>query len=278
MGNEAKGQALIDVLYRDKPRVESLCAQHFGGLTRAVEASSGLSATSSGDVGGGLPMLKANISSNETSISSYTRSIDPHDQLILNFMDERGINPHQESLSKLNRSSILLLSGRLTIRDYESILRVVPLFTEVMCAASQEQQPRRSKGGKKNRNPKGSTGAVAEIVGAVTELVPRGLEIELTSSIGEVILGSLKPDGLAESPQDLLRIYGTHLPGSWYVLGIVEPSTTLPKDSLSTSDVTMDCAQLRQSADQYAEAIRELFDSSERPFTMSPILVYREVQ
>lgn len=277
MGDQAQYQPLIDVLYRDRPRIESLCAQHFGGLTRSVEASSGLSATSGSDVGGGLPILRASIAGNETSSSSYTRSIDPHDQPILDFMCERGIEPYRKSLASLDRGRILLLHGQLIIRDYQAILNALPIVTGALIAAASGQEPPRSKKSKKNQTPKRSTGGVAEIMGAVAELMPRGLEIELATSIGEVVLGSLKPDGLAESPQDLLRIYGTRLPGSWYALGIVEPSTMRTEDCLSAPDALASCSELRQSADQYAEAIRGLFDSSERQFTMSPILVYREV-
>lgn len=280
MGNEATLQPLIDVLYRDKARVDSLCAQHFRGLTTAVEKQKGVSASSSGDISGSLSIVRASTSSNETSASQCTQTIDPHDQLVVDFMAEREIQVYQKSLAELDRNQILLLRGHLNIRDYYTILNAMPLFVDSAAIAANPatgQQGNHGKKAKKRADIKRDEDNAAKMMAAVLELLPKGLEIELTAINGEVVVGSLKSDCLTESPQDLLRMYGTRLPGLWHVLAIVEPAIADPACAESAASVDLDCTQLRQSTDSIATTIREMFDSSERPFTMSPILIYREV-
>lgn len=215
------------------------------------------------------------MSGHESESKSYTRDIDPHDHLVLDFMRDRGIALHSGELNTLDDSRILLLSGQLHIRDYQAIWKAAPfIVTAVMDSTTQYSRPQ---SGKKSSAHKKARREFEEMISSLVDLVPTGLEIELRTSADEVLIGSLKPEYLVEAPQDLLRIHGTKMPGEWYTLGVVDPPVPKTEEPRNLLGMETDAGQLRKSVDAFADATRELFSSSEQLFSISPILLYRHI-
>jgi hypothetical protein len=100
------------------------------------------------------------------------------------------------------------------------------------------------------------------------KLIPFGLEIEIKTENEESVIGPIKEEYLEDNHNDLLRIYGNHIPGKWYVLGIFSSSELTEKQISLASN-------MRDSLDEFGQAIREIYSSGN--YAITPILIFREL-
>ena len=103
----------------------------------------------------------------------------------------------------------------------------------------------------------------------IAKLVPLGLEAEITLPNYEAARGILKEDYMLTPYRDLVAMYGTHLPGVWDVIGILDR----PRPTASL----IHGASLRTSMDAIASAAKQIYDSGDNAYTIAPLLIYREL-
>ena len=93
--------------------------------------------------------------------------------------------------------------------------------------------------------------------------------ISLSLSVGNIpVNGVLKESGLSIKQSDLIRMYGSSIPGEWFVLGILDQMET-------KNPTTSDVASIENAIDAFSIAISQLYSASQ--YKIIPILIYREI-
>ncbi|GAW91320.1 DUF6414 family protein [Calderihabitans maritimus] len=251
---ERKG--LIDFLYRDVSRIDSLFAQVFQGTLREISTTSNLSSITKKQLRADLKILRGERETEKAKSDIVEKHIDPHDHKILDLMEVLNIPLLETPLSETVNGQVILVKGQIAIRNYQTIKAAIPAILDLGMLETAKQSKKELKKEKR-------------IIEQMLGLVPMGLEIEIFAQNGETIIGTIKPEYLAEHPDDLLRMYGSHIPGEWYILGIIS-STADQSTRASFSD-------LRQSIDEFAEAIRSLYAEGSSNYVIAPIFIYREL-
>lgn len=257
MGTETERQGLVDFLYRDLSRIDSFFAQLFHGNLREVEASSSLSSTSSSELTGDAVIIKGGFAGQETTASGLVKRSEPHDQKIVDLLGALGISCLRTPLADTKNGQIVLIRGQIAIRDYQTIKDAIPVAVSLGSWGSASKQER------KEREKE------ADTLERMLRLVPMGPELEVRTPTDEIAVGAIKREYLAEAPENLLRVYGTCIPGEWFVLGII--------DSIASQRPHINPSKLRQSIDDYARIIKDLYGQATLRHAISPILIYREV-
>ena len=72
-----------------------------------------------------------------------------------------------------------------------------------------------------------------------------------------------------ETHSNLLKSYGTALPGKWNVIGVVDDNK---ENSTYTSKNDM-----RNGLDQYASLVKNMYLESTSGYVLTPILIFREL-
>ncbi|HHX87626.1 MAG TPA: hypothetical protein GX693_05540 [Firmicutes bacterium] len=258
MGESEKRAGIIDFLYRDLSRIDSIFAQLYQGAIREIAATQSVSHSINKSI-----KLDAKIASGEReSLSADSdvieKRIDPHDQRIIDILSLLNLSPYEDDLSSLNVGQLVLLRGSLIMRNYHFLSKVIPMLPEIMSWQSSTTSP---KGKKKTKSE------IKPMVDML-KIIPFGLEVELITGNGQSIIGSIKEEYLEDSHNDLLRIYGNYVPGDWYVLGIYSSIDPKLRQSLAVSS-------MRDSLDDVASVIQELYITGDNAIT--PIIIFREL-
>lgn len=255
MGETKKRTGLVDFLYRDLSKIDSIFAQLYQGTIREVATSENISSSISKSVKFNAQIAAGNRSSENTEANTIHKRIDPHDQRILDILNVLNLSPYEDDFSNLANGQIVLIKGNLIIRDYQALSKIIPMLPEIMAFEANSKEKRKIKN------------EVKPIMEAL-KLIPFGLEIEIETGNDETIIGSLKREYLEENHNDLLRVYGNNIPGEWYVLGIASLLNSTEKQPTHTSEI-------RDSLDNFGQAIRSMYTSGE--YVISPILIFREL-
>lgn len=99
--------------------------------------------------------------------------------------------------------------------------------------------------------------------------LPKGLGFTLTTNDGTTFSGSIKPEYLIDSEEDIFMNYGSNLPDKWNILGIVDSKEQ------STSDTTANDA-LTNLVNAMSGSLKSFFPSN-ADATIIPLLIYREL-
>lgn len=259
MGEEAQDIVLRDFLYKDLARLNSLFAQLFRGNVTGVSKAFTNDSKNKRGLKGSVHVVGGEVSSEERITESLTEQIDPHDYRIVELMDLLNLPVYHGSIPDLSNGQIVLVKGRLTIRNFSTIKSAFGVIPYVAAAAA----PKKDK-----KSLKEEEKALEHLL----KLIPFGMEIELSTPSGSFI-GTIQEEYLAQSPNDLLRIYGTTMPGEWYVLGIADPAADAPP-ALSGGVGQND---LRKVMDELAAVITTAFTSPGPKCAISPVFIYREL-
>ncbi|MEW6662709.1 MAG: hypothetical protein ACOY9Y_01455 [Bacillota bacterium] len=204
-----------------------------------------------------LIVYKGGHESEKTDVDSIEKRYDPHDQKIIDLLGALNISPLENPLSNIEDTKLVLLKGYISVRNFQTIKASLPILFQLMSLDGGR--------GKKINNKE--RGAIENIL----KLIPMGLELELLTIYGDRLIGILKPDFLSENPDDLLRIYGSNIPGEYYVFGIID------KDTRTGAGIYPDSSDIRKSIDDFAEAIKSMYTQESTTYTITPILIFREV-
>lgn len=249
---------LIDFLYKDLSRIESLFAQLFHGSLKEIAATESFGTSSSNTFKAGLHAVEGSKTSEKQKIDTLEKRIDPHDQKILDILKYLNLPQVSYNLPSNPIGQIFLIKGNINIRDYQTIKDAIPIILSSFTIPNSNV-----KLSKKELNEQ------KKFIESLFKLVPMGLELEIKMDDNTTLIGFLKEQFLTESPNDLLKIYGNQLPGQWYCLGII--------DSIKQLETDTEVSDLRQSIDQFAMAIKELYNQENIEYGITPILIFREL-
>lgn len=249
---------LIDFLYKDLSRIESLFAQLFHGSLKEIAATESFGTSSSNTFKAGLHAVEGSKTSEKQKIDTLEKRIDPHDQKILDILKYLNLPQVSYNLPSNPIGQIFLIKGNINIRDYQTIKDAIPIILSSFTIPNSNV-----KLSKKELNEQ------KKFIESLFKLVPMGLELEIKMDDNTTLIGFLKEQFLTESPNDLLKIYGNQLPGQWYCLGII--------DSIKQLETDTEVSDLRQSIDQFAMAIKELYNQENIEYAITPILIFREL-
>lgn len=261
MGKENETQSgfsettsLIDFLYVDEARVDSLISQLRNGTLRSVTKTVGTSEGSSVSGKAGMPPLLGGQYLHKTETDeSAAENYDPYHNKIIQLLQDLAL-PVKEAVEGGYTGRLVNLKGKVKIRDIKSIKSLIPIMM-------------------KNRKTFGITGDIAPTLKGMGDLIQAfedsiDLTVELTNQIK--ISGSLKEQGLSIRQSDLARTYGVELPGDWYVMGILDSNT------LSSKTNTQKMGQsIETLIEQYTDAVQMLY--AQAPYSIIPILIFREI-
>ncbi|MDR3591596.1 MAG: hypothetical protein P4N41_18220 [Negativicutes bacterium] len=245
--------SLIDILYKDQSRIDSFIAQIAVGALRSVKYTSNTTQGSSSSLKGGVPgVASGGIDAKESTAKSIEKTIEPHDHNVLRLLEFLDL-PTITTLPDHAIGKLILIRAQITIRNLKLISDMIPILG--------------ANGGTYGIDKKNAK-AIGEMIKTMAKMVPMGLEIELVLEDGTYLRGPLKEEFLLESSQDLLRSFGTVLPGYWHVVGVIDNNSQTFNESSNP---------MRSGVDQFAAAIKLLYSESPLPWVISPILIFREL-
>lgn len=257
----AKGIELLDFLYQDKPRIASFYTQLFAGNPIAVTKHQRQLKAKEVGFGGTAGIFHASRQTSESSAAQIMEQIDPHDYSSLLLLSELGIKPVDSILPDM-LGKVVVLKGILEIRNFTALKQIFPsalkagLFDDQVDFSSDNPKRSSKKQKRQQRN----------LMEVFFDIVPYGIEIEITTATGVSVFGPLKPEWLTQSPEDILRTYGNNLGDNWFVMGILgQPSKPMAKPT----------QELRKGMDEFTEAIRVMY-APQYGFIITPIMIYRE--
>lgn len=134
MGKEDKAQlelsessALIDFLYVDKERVDSLISQLRNGTLRSVTKTIGTSEGSFMSGKGNIEVVSGKIGSKNKTKEEASEEYDPYHSQIIGLLNDLSISPLQ-SLPSLCSGKLVCIQAPIKIRDLRSIKKLMPVL------------------------------------------------------------------------------------------------------------------------------------------------------
>lgn len=261
MGKENETQSgfsettsLIDFLYIDEARVDSLISQLRNGTLRSVTKTVGTSEGSSVSGKGDLRVVGGQIQHKNRSEESAAEKYDPYHNKIIQLLQDLSL-PVQDSIEGIYSGRLVNLRGRVRIRDIQSIKALFPLML-------------------KNQKLFGVTKAIVQNIrgiGDFVQVLNDSIELSMELQDGKRISGNLKENGLSVRQSDLARTYGAELPGEWYVMGILDYTPLQDESSIGA-----EIQSIENVIDQYTDLVRKFYSKS--TYSIIPILIFREIK
>lgn len=244
--------SLIDFLYVDKERTDSLISQLRNGTLRSVTKTIGTSGVSSvsGKVNTGI--LNGTYGKNDKDEESAAEQYDPYHSQLINLLNDLNIVPLEKLPDKCS-GNLVLLYAPVTIRDIASIKAILPTITK--------NQSMFGIARKETRN-------IFKIMNDMIQQMSNS--ISLSINYRDInINGTLKESGLSIKQDDLMRTYGVKLPDKWFTLGILDSTDTFINDASQTKSI-------EDAIDMYASAMNKLY--SQALYKIIPVLIFRIIK
>ncbi len=261
MGKENETQSglsettsLIDFLYVDESRVDSLISQLRNGTLRSVTKTVGTSEGSSISGKSDLKVVGGQIKLENQSEESAAEKYDPYHNKIIQLLQDLSL-PVQDSLEGEYSGRLVNLLGKVRIRDIQSVKALFPLML-------------------KNQKLFGLNKAIVQTIKGVSDVVQAlsdSIELSVELQDGIRVAGNLKESGLSIRQADLARTYGAELPGEWYVMGILDYTPRQNGTSIGAA-----IQSIENIMDQYTDAVRSLYSAS--TYSIVPILIFRVIK
>lgn len=255
--SEFSKSTLIDFLYIDKGRVDSLISQLRSGTLRSVTKTIGTSGVSSFSANGGLPQIAgATYGKAQKDVANAAEKYDPYHSQIIDLLNDLSTPP----LTKLPDESIgqlVILRGDVTIRDMRSIKMITPTILK-------NQKLLKLPTDKTSRD-------LFHFMDDLIQQMDDAIQISIQCG-GMSISGTLLESGLSIRPSDLNRTYGTRMPGNWYVLGILDSAEIRDSEEVDSTIPN----SFEDIIDVYTDAIKKVYSAAQ--YAIIPVLIYREIQ
>lgn len=243
---------LIDFLYVDKHRVDSLISQIRNGTLRSVAKTMGASESSSFSAKGTVAVAAAGYEKSNKSNSSATEQYDPYHSQIIQLLNDLNVPP-LVTLPDPCAGKLVMINAPMQVRDFATIKSILPVIAKNPRLLN---IPRDSE---VKRMLKLTLDLLQEMADSIT--------INLTLN-GEKITGTLKADGLSIKQDDLLRTYGVSLPDTWQTLGILDAIESPGTDPSVISSI-----------EEFTDLISSTFKTLYSPsiYKIIPILIFRGI-
>lgn len=242
---------LIDFLYLDVGRLDSYISQMQMGTLTGVSKTIGVQTNSSNSYETGVKTALVgtfNSLESEQAIKSSTESYDPlHSKFIelFNRLDLQTLD-----FSRSYSAFLGVVSGLITIRDLGSISSVLPVVVDNKILHEGM-----------TANAKNQLKAMSKLMNAIKP------SLDMTLYVGDkIISGTLKEEYLSISVTDLVKNYGSYLPGEWFLIGVFD-SPVGQEASRSRGE------SIELLVDMYNSAINGIYASCDMRVT--PLAIFR---
>lgn len=249
----SESSSLIDFLYVDKERVDSLISQLRNGTLRSVTKTIGTSEGSSVSGKINVEVAAGKITSKQKSKEEAAEEYDPYHSQLIGLLNDLGLAPLKK-LPAACSGRLVCIQAPIKIRDLHSIKKMMPFMEK---NARLFQIPN-------DKNIKGMIKIMSSMIQAMDDSIE--LSIHFDDSL---INGTLREGCLSIQQADLNRTYGISLPGQWYVLGILD------SQPVTTDSSTMP-GSIEDAVDACTAAINQLYSHAQ--YGIVPILIYREIK
>lgn len=245
--------SLIDFLYVDKERIDSLISQIRNGTLRSVTKTIGTSEGSSMSAKLNTGIINGSYENDNKDNASAAERYDPYHSQLINLLNDLNLT----SLSKLPSpcaGDLALIHSPITIRDIASMKAIIPAIIKNQSAL----------GVKYNKDAQ----AIFKLMNDMIQQMPDSISLSINFK-EEIINGTLKENGLSIKQDDLMRTYGVNLPDNWFTLGILDCSISAKADPTHVESI-------ENAIDVYASAMSTLYSKS--LYKIVPILIFREIK
>lgn len=237
--------SLIDFLYTDKERADSLISQIRNGTLRSVVKTTGTSEGFSVSGKARIPtVLEGNIDKATNSSISASEQFDPYHSQLLGLLNDLCIEP-LDTLPRSCVGELVILKSAVLIRDIASMKAMMP-------ALSKNQSVFMGNADKNTRN-------IMKVMQDLLQNMPDTISLALSVD-GIHVDGVLKEAGLSIKQSDLIRMYGASIPGEWYILGILDQMET-------QAPMPSSVASIENAIDAFSMAISQLYSASKYKIT-----------
>ncbi len=244
---------VIDFLYVDKERCDSFISQIRNGtlrsVTKTVSASEG--SLLSGKVNAAV--ASGNIEQTQQSQNKAAENYDPYHSQLIDLVNDLEISP-MDKLPEKCSGKLALLSGKIFIRDSSTTRDILSVLTKNQTIFGKQLDKQ--------------TRALLKTVSDMLLQFPAFISFSMQFH-NNALTGTLKASSLSIPISDLAQMYGTHIPGDWYVLGILDTSD----DSIP---LPTQAGSLEDAIDLCSATMNQLFSASE--YKIIPILIFRQIE
>lgn len=290
--------SVYDFLYHDVRRVGSFLAQfdYFGHLQSIVHNESVAKGVRRGynlKLGGSVPVPGA-VDSAEASVTfgrdpdqkgseSQERVYDPlwtNALALLDYLAERHLL--QRDISKAQLGQIVLVSGKLSIRDLKMAKDILhaPALRKALVRGLSKSTETNTPVELELKTPNERT----DFVLGMLNLLPHSVQLSLQAKDG-TFWGTLNEGAITGTPSDLVAKYGNHIPGEWSIVGILDglpddqdPSVKAASDKQKPEDTSADPQKAMFGlVDRFTDITRKLLGRPQKTYAITPLLIFREV-
>jgi hypothetical protein len=178
-------------------------------------------------------------------------------------------------ISKAGIGQFVLASGSVSIIDLMMMkeawnLKEVKQLATIGAKKSADSR-RERRVTESNSDPFGP-GQNIEFLFGLLKLMPHGMQIQMSTG-SHSLWSALDAKGFVTPPSDLSLNHGSHLPGTWNVLGILD---ALPGEALSGPSAT-EHSLVGNLTNTIQPLARQLIGRPPTSYGLTPILIFREV-
>ena len=256
-------QELKDFLYRDLARISSFFAQiNRGDLLEVVKSQSETVDRRNGLEIGAPNVIRGSKGTEATTSNALDSRFNPGDSKIIDLLESIMPAHEPDDIESVSNGQIIHLTGSLFIRDFSIIKTALPeiLNADPTIFGSKNSPTKKRKHGETPEDKQ---------MKAFLKMIPMGIDMEFISLNGITVTGILKPEYLSETPEDLMRSYGSVIPGTWHVVGIA----SIPDSNASSNSSSM----MNQAIDSMTSVIASALYSERHSLVLTPILLYRTI-
>lgn len=270
-GNQ-KEEYLIDFLYVDRARIQTLSSQLFenGHLTHTKQSTSTSEAAKIG-IQGGIPgIVKGKGDHNESFSESVERQFDATWSSTLDVL--RELNEKEYLVQDIEHSllgQIVQLKGNIQIND----LRMLEKLWQPMIKINSAQLLNDAKGAEKaivKKQIEQNTNFAK-----ILELLPHMLIMRMWNS-RNAAWSTIEPEYLTINPMDLVFKHGALIPGEWIIVAILDAKPSNIEDDYLTAQINSGSGLTGMMPD-LLKSLREGLGRNPEDFGVTPIAIYRKV-
>lgn len=271
-----KTDSVYDFLYVDLPRIQIFNSQfsqygHITELTRSTKASS--------EAHGGFDLKLAKMGSSEGEETSVAKKYNTQFVSPLLFLDNAK-DMLVRDLSRAGIGQFVLVSGSMSIidlmmlKDAWNIKAVKQLAAagvkqnQVIPNRQQRRQKEKSAGADFN-----SPAAMIDFIFDLIKLMPHGMQAQIYSAPHK-IWSALDSEFFVTPPSDLSLNHGSHLPGVWNVVGILDG---IPGDEAVGGPLNDEHSLIGNLTTTIQPLVRQMLGRPPGSFGLTPLLIFREV-
>lgn len=256
--------SLYDYFYLDQARICSLISQiTSGGIQISFKETKSISDKSSQQCSAKIPFLTSTLSGEDGISKSNERLYDSsfgHPLELLSILQEKGrLN---SDLKKTNLGDLVIINGIMSVFDTKMIADSFPLLKKMINNTNNGSQAKKEREHINN---------AAEIM----KIIPTSPQIDFTDTEKNSVWMSVNSDNLKINTSDIVLKYGAKIPGTWYVVGIIDAKPDSNIDD--NDDLSLNNNYLKSSFSNLFEAIRNMFGRPQNAYGITPIIIFRAI-